>query len=124
MLKVAQIFYSSSCDSDTVLDIREKLKNQPTFIDNFTVWQGNFDRNGYGIFRKTVTVSSKKERISFFVHRLAYYIHHGGTKHLNPSMHVLHCCHNKLCINIDHLSYEESPINATLNRLCKSDVKF
>ena len=44
------------------------------------------------------------------VHRVQYMITSKNFD-LNPQMHVSHLCHNSLCINENHLSYETREIN-------------
>ena len=77
------------------------------------IWTGMCTSDGYGLLRKMF----RGKRIKVKVHRLVYFL---AAKHaLSVGMHVSHLCHNKLCINIQHLSYEPQTINN--NRLiCKN----
>ena len=54
---------------------------------------------------------------SINAHRLRYILG-AHNFNLNPKFDVSHICHNSLCINFDHLSYEPHSIN--MNRqICK-----
>lgn len=61
----------------------------------------------YGRLKITMPDGTKK---TFLAHRLMYLLH-SDHENLDPNMHVSHICHNSLCINIEHLSYEEPHIN-------------
>lgn len=77
------------------------------------LWDGEKDRYGYGVHRHPFD----GKRVRLLVHRLAYYLSRLPTT-LSPTYHVSHLCHQNLCINTDHLSYEPQSVNSKRNQ-CK-----
>jgi hypothetical protein len=85
------------------------------FINHCQMWTGQKDNYGYGVHR----VKSHGKMVKLQVHRLAYFL--SDPSHLmQRSFHVSHLCHNKLCINIAHLSYESPAIN-NARQICRAD---
>ena len=82
-----------------------------------TLWNGPVNRDGYGFVRVTFRGCRK----ILTAHRLAYYISH-SSHYLIPNMHVSHLCHNKLCVNLQHLSYESDSVNKK-REICKHEVE-
>ena len=79
------------------------------------VWKGGTSRNGYGELRITI----RGKRIRLKAHRAVYALAH-RTLTMTDTMDVSHVCHNKLCVNLEHLSYEPHSVNN--NRMvCKND---
>ena len=86
-------------------------------IDNFyTVneknchnWLGEI-ADGYPCIR----VKFRERRMRIRVHRLIFYLLNDAIP-LDPKIHVSHLCNNKICVNIEHLSYEPCVINAQRN---------
>lgn len=73
---------------------------------NCHIWKGkNITRDGYGRIRFLFRGSYKTAS----VHRLQYFLQAGHG--LSPEFHVSHLCHTKLCINVNHLSYEPKTTN-------------
>ena len=70
------------------------------------LWNGE-QKNGYGIFR--IVIDGKRRKVR--VHRYLFFLCN-DCKPLEKSVHVSHRCHNKLCSQIHHLSYEEAAVNA------------
>ncbi len=61
----------------------------------------------------TLTVTfpwKKKIKKTVSSHRFAYMLH-TKTFDLSSDMQVSHRCHNRRCVNIDHLSYEPPNVN-------------
>lgn len=79
---------------------------------NCHIWKGEI-LGGYPNLR----VTFRGKRVRFRVHRLIYYLSINAEP-LDPDIHVSHLCHNKCCINLQHLSYEPNAINCQRN-LCK-----
>lgn len=73
------------------LEIRfwDNIKKQ----EDCWIWQGNKFNTGYG----SVTIDGE----SCLVHRVAYELHYN--KAIPKGKMVLHSCHNRLCINPEHL---------------------
>ena len=70
------------------------------------VLTGPTDVYGYGIYR--VTMNGK--RLKLLAHRLMFFVENSPVQ-LCSSIHVSHVCHNKPCVNIDHLLYEPASVN-------------
>lgn len=68
----------------------EKIEKSP----NCWIWTGCVDNNGYGVYGRR---EKGKQRIT---HRVAYELYKGK---IPDGMVVRHLCHNKLCVNPDHL---------------------
>lgn len=115
---MATTFYSKDASSLILARIACRLEEKSvTDTRQCKIWQGEKDRNGYGILRLTVAGKG----ISFTVHRLAYFVGFKSKLHLQPEVHVSHCCHNKVCINVEHLSYEGSGVNNARN-ICRLNM--
>ncbi|KAI8494528.1 hypothetical protein Bbelb_277540 [Branchiostoma belcheri] len=74
--------------------IKQKLLKKSAVAESGCVlWTGYVERDGYG----TTKVKSHFDgrRFTLTVHR----------------MHVSHICHQKLCLNVSHLSYEPPAVN-------------
>lgn len=54
------------------------------------------------------------------VHRLLYFIFTGDHALTNPAMHISHKCHQKTCLQFDHLSLEPASVNNS-RQICKYD---
>lgn len=65
-------------------------------------------QGGYGIISKTI----HGRRYRAYAHRIVIF-HHSGVTSLPSGSEVSHLCHNKRCINIDHLSVEPHAVNNT-----------
>ena len=109
-------FYTEMATGNSVHDrLLHRLKTQ--FIVNERgchVWTGGApNSSGYG--RMFYTDDGKKKQV--FVHRAQYVLNHYGTFDvvLPPLLQISHKCHNKLCINIKHLSLEEAAVNMQRN---------
>lgn len=81
--------------------------------DGCHLWYGDSNQDGYGIIRPLF----RNKKQTFTVHRLQYFLAN-NCKFSNPNYHVSHLCHNKKCINIEHLSFEPAEINVARNH-CK-----
>ena len=100
-----RVQYGKSCQKV----LKRTLKVQRGCI----LWTGCCDRHGYG--RKRVTWhydASKTER----VHRMAYMVNHKLTELPRTSesgelLEISHLCHQKLCINPEHLVIEAYMVN-------------
>ena len=77
------------------------------------VWLGSRTTSGYGkIYVNVRTLEGSQFQTSnVAVHRLAYYLRNGPMI-TNISYDVSHLCHNKLCTNTDHLSFEPRVTNS------------
>ena len=84
------------------------------------IWIGCRDSEGYG--KKRVTWPNGRKTLTR-VHRLAYMAHHNSLKlptvnNFGETLEVSHLCHNKLCVNPDHLILE-TPNNNMLRIHCR-----
>ena len=82
------------------------------------VWQGGSDGR-YGEVKMLAPVHPPARKV-FRVHRLAMMVKL-NTFALSGG-HVSHLCHNKYCINEDHLSLEPQYVN-NQREFCRSNIK-
>lgn len=71
----------------------------------------------YGMLRVRFPNQAKSKPT--FVHRLKYILF-SRNFNLNRAFHVSHTCHESLCINIEHLSYEPQYVNNNRQN-CKNE---
>lgn len=81
---------------DIVVRICKQSENGPNGCVN---WTGQIPSSGYGLISVDAFLKQRNRRVS--THRLSACIWKGFD--LNSSLHVLHKCDNKRCINPDHL---------------------
>jgi len=92
-------------------------------VRNCLIWTGAISSSHYGVI-------SRQKKL-FKVHRVAYAIcknlisfntdHDGLMILINSKQEISHLCHNRLCINVDHLSLEPHAINNQRLR-CKNNL--
>ena len=103
---------------DFFKDLEAKLRKKSRILGNHwgcIVWEGYAEKNGYGIqMVKWPDKGIKKER----AHRVAYMIKHklcaNDMPKLDENSNPLECshlCHNKLCVNPDHITLENHATN-------------
>lgn len=103
---------------DFFKDLEDKFSKKSRVLGNnlgCIVWVGYAEKNGYGIQRvRWPNVGLKKERS----HRVAYMIRHKICANDMPKLdqndnplECSHLCHNKLCVNPDHISLEDHATN-------------
>ena len=107
-------FFTTKLTSAEILKLRNKLETKVVKNKTCKLWSGT-QRNGYGILE----FRFRGKKIKIPVHRLAYYLHN-NCHQLSPDIHVSHLCHDKLCCNVEHLSYEPQRIN-NKRQTCKSN---
>jgi hypothetical protein len=73
------------------------------------LWLDSAPENGYG------TVSAFYPGLSSYwqAHRLSYFLFNGN---LTPGLMVRHICHNKICVNPDHLKQGTAKDNSDDNK--------
>ena len=103
---MASAFFRHPAPPEMVTELLSILAENSHTVHSCVLWDGARDRYGYGIHY----VVSDGKRIQLGVHRLAFFLV-DPNRELNPILHVSHLCHNKLCINVKHLSYESSSVN-------------
>ena len=103
---MASAFFKSTLCSERALKFRNALTDKSVARNECVVWTGSTDIYGYGVYR----VSVDGKRLKLLVHRLSYFIVKSPVP-LCSDIHVSHLCHNKLCVNVAHLSYENASIN-------------
>ena len=104
---MASAFYMQIPSPELLTRLSTILADKSHSVGQCIAWTGPTDRYGYGIYR--LTWGSK--RIKLHVHRLSFYLSSQDFSPLDPSIHVSHTCHNKLCIRPTHLSYEPASVN-------------
>lgn len=104
---MADAFFAGSHHAKPFLQkLNEDLHKKSQFMGSCIVWTGSQDKYGYGIHR--ITICGK--RVKLRVHRLSCYL--GNCEQiLSREIHVSHLCHTKLCIRLEHLSYESPAVN-------------
>ena len=78
-------------------------------------WTKELTRDGYPVFRTTF----RGKRMWVRAHRITYYIAHECAP-IEAAMHISHICHNKSCVNPQHLNKETQNINNNRN-ICKRE---
>lgn len=74
------------------------------------LFQGSRNRDGYGLVKVSPTgLSGKSTQKSVLTHRLAYRAAHDPPVEAN--MHISHLCHQRACINPQHLLAERRESN-------------
>lgn len=107
-------FFTSELSENEIENFLLKLKCTNIQNEHCLLWSGA-QRNSYGILENRF----RGNKIKIPVHRLAYFLKH-NCEPLSPEMHVSHLCHNKLCINVEHLSLEPQAINNS-RQICKNE---
>lgn len=80
------------------------------------LWTGGLGGSDYPRMRLT---TARRPSTQYGVHQIVYSLNFGIP--LDRERHdVSHKCHNRLCVNIDHLSYEPRAINVNRNT-CKEE---
>lgn len=114
------IMPDSMC-ADYLDRINTKTRNSDT--NSCILYLGRTKKTGYGIIDFKYP---GKRFVPVHVHRLRYMIEQKSL-HLNPpENHVSHLCHNRICVNIQHLSFEPPSINNSRQncyseKRCKQD---
>lgn len=103
---MATKFYTKDPTPAQVKEIEDTLRHNVVREGDCFVWTGQIDKYGYGVLRLTVD----EKRINLRPHSIAYYLSDPSEK-LQPAMHVSHLCHNKVCVNVGHMSYEPQRVN-------------
>ena len=107
-------FFTTQLTSTEIFKLKCKLQSKTKKDENCKLWTGA-QRNGYGILE----VRFRGNKIKLPVHRLTYFLENRCLP-LQADMHVSHLCHNKLCCEILHLSFEPQKINNN-RQICKSN---
>ena len=110
---MAVAFYQTAHCPQLIDTLLFKLSQKSQTVDTCTLWTGPIDRYGYGFHRMV----HDGKRLRLHVHRLAYFLAY-PTQKLSPKLHVSHLCHNKLCINVMHFSYETACVN-NARKICR-----
>ena len=111
-------FRMDKFDFDVLL---HKIMGKSEYIGNThscIIWKGAQNDNGYGRMRNPF-ISLPNQSTHVKIHRLVYFIHNfkqyrDGIPRYDIHGHDLdisHICHNKCCINIDHLVLENHYIS-------------
>ena len=107
-------------ESQNLID-RKSLKNQGQL--SCTLWQGTPDKDGYG---KQQVKWPDGSRSTEKAHRLSYMISKKLTRNEVPRMSPLdavldcsHLCHDKLCVNPQHLILEPRHVNMDRKRCAR-----
>ena len=96
-------FYQSKISQNTV----------PGASKGCLEWAGGTSGNGYPYMKIDVDGNGVKQVIG--VHRVVVMCHQSKTE-FSDGLQVSHMCHNRRCVNINHLSLEPDFVNAGRNR--------
>lgn len=76
-------------------DLAERFWSKVDKTDTCWNWTGNKQHQGYGVMRNGIDRSGR-----IAAHRLSYMLHYGP---IEAGLLVDHICHNKSCVNPNHL---------------------
>ena len=102
---MAKVVFSTRFSETEVQYCNRVIRRHTLITENCYVWKGSKDRDGYGM----IQFQFRGKRVKVRAHRLVYYIRSGFIDLKN--LHVSHLCHNKSCINFEHLSLEPHDTN-------------
>eukprot|EP00058_Branchiostoma_floridae_P024364 XP_002609854.1 hypothetical protein BRAFLDRAFT_90782 [Branchiostoma floridae] len=103
-------FYMSRPSEPYSTHLKQILMENSKDVGNCREWKGHINKDGYGGY--TTRNPTNGTRYTLAVHRLAYFLYTEWRPALQKNIHVSHRCNNKLCLRVDHLSYEPACINA------------
>lgn len=106
-------FFETKLTEREVLKLNRLLERKTRPDGHCILWTGQ-QKFGYGILE----FRFRRQKVKLRVHRVRMYIHTSCT-HMGDN-HVSHLCHNKLCINIEHLSCEPASIN-NRRQVCRNN---
>ena len=96
------------------LSSRIQAHSHPEEATGCRLWGKSTASNGYPQLKVTVQSWGSKPQS---VHRLVYYMA-GNTS--TPGHEISHLCHNKLCVEVSHLSSEPPAVNSQRNN-CRGE---
>ena len=96
-------------------DLTAMLASRSTLEGDCVIWGGSKNGSGYG--KLLATYEGEQHT---YAHRLSYRIHHGE---IPEGMHIDHICHEKSCINPDHLRLASNKQNHENLKGARSDSK-
>ena len=79
------------------------------------VWK----KTSIGYPRMKITIRDEIKPTNILVHRLVYFICHPSDITRADGLEVSHLCHNKCCINPNHLNLESKSVNQCRNNCRK-----
>lgn len=91
-------------------EILKKIENKSRQSENSCIlYTGRIKKTGYGMI--DVRFPGMDRHIPMHVHRVRYMIHIRTFKLTPSEFHVSHLCHNRICINVSHFSFEPAHVN-------------
>lgn len=109
-------FYSINLTSAEIQRILINLSKKVNLkSEECHTWTGQRNQKGYGIFELRV----RGQKFKVLVHRLIFYLKNNCVQ-MPTNKHVSHICHNKLCVNTAHLSFEPARVN-NKRQICKNE---
>ena len=97
--------------------LRQRILSRTRLDGECHVWTGDIHKSGYGLFKFTSPKNHK--RMTVRVHRFLFYLY--GFPCMT-GRDVSHLCHNKACVNVNHLSLETRAIN-NQRKTCVAEKK-
>jgi len=97
--------------------LKHRILSKTTEDGDCLQWGGEISSWGYGVFRFTFA----KKRYKVKVHRFLYFLSSFKSSNFDPIMQVSHICHNKLCVNLSHLSLEDAGVN-NQRKICFNSI--
>ena len=111
---MAAIFKTYDITNEERGFLSSAINKRTKFVENCKIWTGLCTSDGYGLLR----IQFRGKRIKVKVHRMVFFL--SNSHGLTPRMHVSHICHNRLCLSLNHLSYEPQRVNNSRLR-CKNE---
>ena len=84
-------------------------KNTENSENGCILYTGRMSKTGYGVI--DVRFPGKTRHVPIHTHRARYMIEMKKVKLTPSEFHVSHLCHNRICVNILHLSFEPAHVN-------------
>ena len=115
-------FDPSKCSEEEIDSLKDKIHRNSVQnnANDCLEWTRSCGKSGYPQMRLGQAFYERFNNIPYNPAHLLYTIQHKIT--LDKGYEISHLCHNKRCVNYEHLSYEPKAVNAARNQCCHSRV--